>query len=98
MQLFSRCCSHMCHMLITCSMTRLSAVQLQILGTSGITMPILKLQRVRFSTEADNRLKMLKARTGLTPNIICRLGLCLSLDEPGQPRSDSSEPSQREIT
>lgn len=60
-------------------------------------MPILKLQRVRFSTEADNRLRMLKARTGLTPNIICRLGLCVSLDEPGQPRSDSSEPSQREI-
>jgi DNA sulfur modification protein DndE len=40
---------------------------------------------------------MLKARTGLTPNIICRLGLCLSLDEPGQPLSDSSEISQREI-
>lgn len=60
-------------------------------------MPTLKVQRVRFSTEADSRLRMLKARTGLTPNIICRLGLCLSLDEPGLPRSDSSEPSQREI-
>ncbi len=60
-------------------------------------MPILKLQRVRFSTEADNRLRMLKARTGLTPNIICRLGLCLSIEEPGEPRSDSSGPSLREI-
>jgi DNA sulfur modification protein DndE len=40
---------------------------------------------------------MLKARTGLTPNIICRLGLCLSIEEPGDPRSDSSELSQREI-
>jgi DNA sulfur modification protein DndE len=60
-------------------------------------MPMLKLQRVKFSTEADGRLRMLKARTGLTPNIICRLGLCLSLDEPGQPLSDSSELSQREI-
>lgn len=60
-------------------------------------MPTLKVQRVRFSAEADGRLRMLKARTGLTPNIICRLGLCLSLDEPGLPRSDSSEPSQREI-
>lgn len=60
-------------------------------------MPILKAQRVRFSTEADNRLRMLKARTGLTPNIICRLGLCLSIEEPGEPRSDSSGPSLREI-
>lgn len=60
-------------------------------------MSVLKLQRVRFSTEADNRLRMLKARTGLTPNIICRLALCLSLEEPGLPRSDASEPSQREI-
>lgn len=60
-------------------------------------MPILKLQRVRFSTEADNRLRMLKARTGLTPNIICRLGLCLSIEEPGEPRSDSSGASLREI-
>lgn len=60
-------------------------------------MAILKLQRVRFSTEADNRLRMLKARSGLDNNIICRLGLCLSLEEPGEPRSDSSGPSLREI-
>ena len=58
---------------------------------------ILKLQRVRFSREADNRLRMLKARTGLDNNIICRLGFCLSLEEPGEPRSDSSGPSLREI-
>lgn len=60
-------------------------------------MANLRIQRVRFSTEADNRLRMLKARTGLTPNIICRLGLCLSIEEPGDPRSDSSDLSQREI-
>lgn len=60
-------------------------------------MANLRIQRVRFSTEADNRLRMLKARTGLTPNIICRLGVCLSIEEPGDPRSDASELSQREI-
>lgn len=60
-------------------------------------MASLKLQRVRFSTEADNRLRMLKARSGLDNNIICRLGLCLSLEEPGEPRSDSSGQSKREI-
>lgn len=60
-------------------------------------MANLKIQRVRFSTEADNRLRMLKGRTGLTPNIICRLGVCLSIEEPGDPKSDASELSQREI-
>lgn len=58
---------------------------------------ILRLQRVRFSREADSRLRVLKARTGLDNNVICRLGLCLSLEEPGPPRSDSSGPSLREI-
>jgi len=28
---------------------------------------------------------MLKGRTGLTPNILCRIGLCLSLSEPSIP-------------
>ena len=60
-------------------------------------MSQMKTQRVRFSKEADNRLRMLKARTGLTPNLICRLGLCVSLEEPGEPRSDSSGPSERVI-
>jgi DNA sulfur modification protein DndE len=27
----------------------------------------------------------MKARTGLTPNLLCRLGFCLSLTEPGIP-------------
>lgn len=28
---------------------------------------------------------MLKGRTGLTPNILCRIGLCLSLSDPAVP-------------
>jgi len=32
---------------------------------------------------------MLKGRTGLTPNILCRIGLCLSLSDPSIP-----DPSQ----
>jgi DNA sulfur modification protein DndE len=60
-------------------------------------MAQLNIQRVRFSIEADNRLRMLKGRTGLTPNLLCRLGLCLSLSEPGYPLADSSDPSSREI-
>lgn len=42
----------------------------------------MKLQRLRVCEEADLRLRLLKARTGLTPNLLCRLGLCLSLNDP----------------
>jgi len=31
------------------------------------------------------RLPQLKARTGLTPNVLCRLGFCLSLSDPTTP-------------
>jgi DNA sulfur modification protein DndE len=54
--------------------------------------------RIRFTIDADNTLKMMKARTGLTPNILCRLALTLSLDEPGLPRLIKDEKkSEREI-
>jgi len=43
------------------------------------------LNRIYVGPEIDNRLRVLKARTGLTPNLICRLGFCLSLSEPGIP-------------
>jgi DNA sulfur modification protein DndE len=48
--------------------------------------------RVRISQDATTKLDLLKKRTGLTPNILCRLAFCLSLNEPGLPalRKDSS--------
>jgi DNA sulfur modification protein DndE len=61
-------------------------------------VPDLTLKRVPFSQEADSILRMMKARTGITPNVLCRLGLCLSLDEPGRPRPvDRKLPTVREI-
>ncbi len=48
---------------------------------------ILNLNRVYVGEEVDLRLRNLKARTGLTPNLLCRLGFCLSLAEPGIPDS-----------
>jgi DNA sulfur modification protein DndE len=45
----------------------------------------LTLHRIPFTVEADNRLRTLKSRTGITPNILCRIGFCLSLEEPGIP-------------
>ena len=38
--------------------------------------------RLHVSKATTNRLKALKSRTGLTPNIICRLALCYSLADP----------------
>ena len=43
------------------------------------------LNRVYVNEQVDQRLRTLKARTGLTPNLLCRLGFCLSLEEPGVP-------------
>ena len=41
--------------------------------------------RIRISKRATVRLSMLKGRTGLTPNILCRIGFCLSLSDPSIP-------------
>ena len=51
----------------------------------GPQRPELTLQRIPFTVEADNRLRTLKSRTGITPNILCRIGFCLSLEEQGLP-------------
>ncbi len=45
----------------------------------------MKLNRLRISEEVSRRLSILKARTGLTPNILCRIGFCLSLNDPTIP-------------
>ncbi|WP_191300564.1 DNA sulfur modification protein DndE [Deinococcus indicus] len=48
--------------------------------------------------EVSDRLKHLRARTGLTPNILCRLGFCLSLNDPIIPNPDDfPQDSEREI-
>jgi len=53
----------------------------------------LTLQRIPFTIDADNRLRAIKSRTGITPNILCRIGFCLSLEEFGVPSliSDDTE-------
>lgn len=58
----------------------------------------MSLNRVRFCEEADQRLRMLKGRTSLTPNLLCRIGFCLSLADLSVPDPNKySEDSQREI-
>ena len=56
----------------------------------------MKLNRINVSADSRNKLSILKGRTGLLPNVLCRLGLSLSLVEPGIPKpenytSDGSE-------
>ncbi len=58
----------------------------------------MQLNRIRVCEQADNRLRQLKARTGLTPNLLCRIGFCLSLREPTVPNpEDYDENSPREF-
>lgn len=61
-------------------------------------MQRLEVRRVRFSKEADTWIRVLKSRTGVTPNLLCRVGFCLSLEEPTPPIPEKyPEDSEREI-
>lgn len=54
--------------------------------------------RIRYCQEASSKLGLLKARTGFTPNILSRIGFCLSLNDPSIPDPDLFPPdSDREI-
>ena len=43
------------------------------------------IQRIPFSQDTDNRMRTLKGRTQITPNLLCRLGFAMSLEEGGNP-------------
>jgi len=58
----------------------------------------MKLNRLRISEEVAHRLSILKGRTGLTPNILCRIGFCLSLNDPTSPDpEDYPDDTEKEI-
>ncbi len=58
----------------------------------------MQLNRIRVCEQADNSLRQLKARTGLTPNLLCRIGFCLSLRELTIPNpADYATDSPREF-
>lgn len=48
----------------------------------------MKLTKFPVTQDTSNRLRVLAGRTGLTPNLICRLGFYLSLKEPSIPNPD----------
>lgn len=43
------------------------------------------INRIYVDSQVERSLTTLKARTGLTPNLLCRIGLCISLAQPGIP-------------
>jgi DNA sulfur modification protein DndE len=58
----------------------------------------MQMNRIRVSEEVDQRLRSLKGKTGLTPNLLCRFGFCLSLNDPSIPNpKDYAESSVREF-
>jgi DNA sulfur modification protein DndE len=62
----------------------------------------MKYSRVKFSSEASEALNRMKGKTGLTPNILCRIGFCLSLNDPMTPNpkdfpSDGDKEIERQV-
>ena len=53
----------------------------------------MQLSEMHFSEEASRKLSQLKGRTGLTPNILARIGFCLSLENPVPPDPSDYEGS-----
>lgn len=47
-----------------------------------------KFNRITIGNKATNRLQMLQANTGMTPNYLCRIGFCYSLNEPRPPNPE----------
>lgn len=58
---------------------------------------LMSFNRIRISKSATIRLSMLKGRTGLTPNILCRIGLCLSLSDPSMPNPENYDEDGQEF-
>jgi DNA sulfur modification protein DndE len=57
----------------------------------------MQINKIRLTNDSSERLKQLKGRTGLTPNILARIGFCLSLNEPAIPNPDLYPEEDREF-
>ena len=57
----------------------------------------MKLTKLRLTKDASNRLRFLAGRTGLTPNLLCRIGFCLSLSESSDPDPNNYPEEDREF-
>lgn len=57
----------------------------------------MKLTKLRVTKDVSTRLRYLAGRTGLTPNLLCRIGFCLSLAEPSVPNPSDYPEEEREF-
>lgn len=57
----------------------------------------MRLKRVRLSNETTNRLRMMKARTGLTANLVCRIAFCYSIEDARVPGTEQYDTEGLEI-
>ena len=57
----------------------------------------MKLTKLRLTKDASNRLRFLAGKTSLTPNLLCRIGFCLSLGEPAIPDPNEYSDEDREF-
>ncbi len=57
----------------------------------------MKLTKLRVTKEASSRLRFLAGKTGLTPNLLCRIGFCLSLAEAPVPNPQDFPEEEREF-
>lgn len=57
----------------------------------------MKLNKIILSKGASDCLKQMQGRTGLTPNILSRIGFCLSISEPGIPDPATYPEEDREF-
>lgn len=53
--------------------------------------------RVKLDESVTNKLRMLKGRTGLSRNYLCRIGLCYSLREPVPPSPQEYDADGQEL-
>ena len=95
---YSRESVPVCPTPFTYAMTNPHNAPSQEVDTSGSTQSQkLQITQLKLSSEADGRLRRLYGRTGITPNLLCRLGFCLSVNESGDPKSDTSAEVERVI-
>jgi DNA sulfur modification protein DndE len=54
--------------------------------------------KLHISSKSTKYLPFLKIKTGLTPNIVCRMGLCLSIAEPSIPDTKMDDDKGQEFS
>lgn len=57
----------------------------------------MKLTKLRLTKDSSNRLRYLAGKTGLAPNLLCRLGFCLSLNDASLPNPADYPEEDREF-